>query len=752
MLRKKENGTQTERQQRVAMRRRAFILVIGVFLCFVLLAANLFHIQVMQQDFWQQKAVAQQLSDVQISANRGQIYDATMTVLAQTREVCTIVMSPKNILQEKTRVKIADELSKMLDVDRDTLYKQTQKSTSQYEVVKSKVDKAVGDKFINWANENGLAGVFRVVTDYKREYPLGSMLSTVMGFVGTDNVAREGLELKYNETLAGIPGRMVIAQNTSGDKLPTSLDYEYTVNAVDGNSLVLTVDEYIQQVTEKYLAQAITEFRATNRGCAIVMDVDTGAILAMATKGDYDPNNYLAISDPTTAEKIALLSGDEQAEAIRVARLTQYRNKALDFYEPGSVFKTVTASIGLEEGLVSENSEFFCNGTYHIADRYMDCWHAGHGQQNFRQAIANSCNPAFMTLGGLIRAPLFCKYYTGFGFTTRTGVDLLGEQTPSAALFYTPDTMKPVDVAASSIGQTFKVTPLQMATALCAITNGGKLMQPYIVQKVLDSEGNVISNTEPTVKRQVISEQTSRRVCDMLEEAVSGGAIGNAYIAGYRVGGKTGTSEKTETKSEEDKDENVEVIASFGGFAPAEDPEVVVLVMVDEPQTLKSGAGVAAPIARNILRDILPYLGVEPNYTEEELANLDHSVPQVTGKQVSVAATALNTASLSYETVGKGDRVVRQVPESGASIPKDGVVWLYTDDSELKTTKVPDLTGKSLSQVNQAAKRAGINVVVSGINTSGGVATAAKQSVQPGETVPKGTVVTVEFTYGDNIF
>ncbi len=752
MLRKKEKKEPTAQQQRVAMHKRALILVIGVSLCFALLAGNLFYIQVMNQDFWQQKAVTQQLSDVVISANRGQIYDANMTVLAQTREVCTIVMSPKNILQETTRVKIADELSEMLDVDRDTLYQQTLDSTSQYEVVKSKVDKAVGDKFIEWVNQNGLAGVFRVITDYKREYPLGSMLSTVLGFVGTDNVAREGLELRYNETLAGIPGRMVIAQNTSGDKLPTSLDYEYTVDAVDGNSLVLTVDQYIQQVTEKYLSEAIDEFQATNRGCAIVMEADTGAILAMATKGDYDPNNYLEISDPTTADRIAQLSGAEQAEALKQARLIQYRNKALDFYEPGSVFKTVTASMGLEEGLVSESTEFFCNGTYHIADRDMDCWHAGHGQQNFRQAIANSCNPAFMTLGGLIRSKLFCKYYIGFGFTTRTGVDLLGEQTPSSALYYTADTMTPVNVAASSIGQTFKVTPLQMATALCAIANGGELMQPYIVQKVLDSEGNVISETDPIVKRQVISESTSKRVCDMLEEAVSGGAIGNAYIAGYRVGGKTGTSEKTETKSEEDKDKNVEVIASFGGFAPAEDPEVVVFVMVDEPQTVKSGARVAAPIARNILRDILPYMGVEPNYTEEELANLDHSVPQVTGKRVSVAATALESASLTYNTVGNGEKVTRQIPESGASIPKDGVVWLYTDDSAVQMTKVPDFAGKSLSQVNQAAKYANINVVVSGINTSGGVATAVKQSVEPGQEIPKGSVVTVEFAYADNIF
>ena len=279
-----------------AMRYRTIVFVGLTFLCFALLTVQLFRIQVLQQDDWQKRAVAQQLSDVQISANRGQIYDANMSVLALTREVCTIVMSPKNILQEKTRVFIADELSAMLGVDRETLYKQTQDSASQYKVVKSKVDKSVGDTFIAWVNENRLGNVFRVVTDYKREYPLKNLLSCVLGFVGTDNVAREGLELQYDELLSGIPGRMVIAQNTSGDQLPTSLDYEYTVDATDGNSLVLTVDQYIQQVVDKYLVDALTEFQATNRGCAIVMDVETGAILAMSTKGDYDPNDYLTIA------------------------------------------------------------------------------------------------------------------------------------------------------------------------------------------------------------------------------------------------------------------------------------------------------------------------------------------------------------------------------------------------------------------------------------------------------------------------
>ncbi len=736
------------------MRNRTWFCVGVTFVCLALLVVQLFRIQVLQQDEWQKQAVAQQLADIKISANRGQIYDSNMSVLALTREVCTIVMAPCNIRREVTRQKIADELSVMLDVDRSTLYKQTLDSDSQYKVVKSKVDKSVGDTFIEWVNENSLGGVFRIVTDYKREYPLKNALSCVLGFVGKDNVAREGLELKYNETLSGIPGRMVAAQNTYGDHLPTALQYEYTVDATDGNSLVLTIDQYIQQVTDKYLQDALTEFRATNRGCAIVMDVDTGAILAMSTKGDYDPNDYLTIADPTLAEKIALMSGQEQTDAIVKARLEQYRNKALDFYEPGSVFKTFTAAMGLEEGLVTEQTPFYCGGMFSIADRNMKCWihPKGHGQQNFVQAIANSCNPAFMTLGTRIGTKLFSKYYAGFGFTNKTNVDLLGEQDVTLGLYHLPEKITPVDVAASSIGQTFKVTPLQMVTAMSAVANGGYLMKPYIVQKVLDADGNVISNTQPTVQRQMISENTSKRVCDMLANAVSSGSIKNAYISGYRVAGKTGTSEKTETKSEEEDDANVEIIASFGGFAPADDPQVAVLVMVDEPQYLKSGGGVAAPAAKKILKDILPYLGVEPNYTAEEIASLDRSTPNVVGATVSAAVTTLKASTLTYHTLGTQDTVLKQVPASGTTIPKGGSVWLYTDNRDVEMTTVPDFTGRTVAQVNQAANTAGVNVLLSGISASSGRPSATRQSAKAGQKVPKGTVITVEFTYADTIY
>lgn len=750
MAKATENKNVTTR----GMRGRTLLFVGLALACAVILVGRLFLLQVMQHETWQKLAISQQLADVEVPAGRGQIYDANMSVLAQTREVFNIVMDPGRIQQESTRQLIADELSVLLSVDRQKLYEQASDSASRYKVVKAKVDKSVADEFTAWVKEKKLGNVFYTLTDYKREYPLKNTLSCVLGFMGTDNVAREGLELKYNEILSGTPGRMVITQNEEGDRLPTALQYEYTVEAQNGNSLVLTVDQYIQQVAEKYLNDSLTEFKATNRGCAIVMDVDTGAILAMAVKGDYDPNNYLEIGDPTVAEVIAQLSGEEQAAALVAARQKQYRNKALEFYEPGSVFKTFTAAMAMEEGIVSEDSAFYCGGSITIADRNMRCWvHPnGHGQQNFVKAIANSCNPAFMKLSQSIGTRLFSKYYTGFGFTERTGADLLGEPFVSQSLYHTADKITPIDVATSSIGQTFEVTPLQMITALCAIANGGKLMQPYVVDKILDADGNVVSQTEPAVRRQVISADTSARVSAMLANAVSSGSIKNAYISGYRVAGKTGTSEKTETRDEETENENVEIIASFGGFAPADNPQVAVLVMVDEPQYLKSGGGVAAPTARKILKDILPYLGIEPNYTEAEIANLDRSAPLVVGSTLGAAATTLKASTLTYHVVGRGDTVVSQYPAAGTTIPQGGAVWLYTADAETQMTTVPDFSNRTVAQVNQAANRAGVNVLLSGIRTNAdGTATSSRQSIAAGTKVPKGTVVSVEFTYADNI-
>ncbi len=750
---KKPGATKTLTRQ---MRRRLLVvMVVLIVFCSGGVTVQLFSLQILQSERLQRGAVSQQLSDITISPNRGQIYDANMSILALTREVCTVIMSPKNIQNEETRTMIADELSVMLGVDRDKLYEQASDEKSQYKVVKAKIDKSVGDSFIDWVQEKGLNAVFRVVTDYKREYPMNNLLSSVLGFVGSDNLAKEGLEVKYDEVLSGTPGRLVTALNAWGDELPTRLPYENTVDAEDGYSLVLTVDQNIQQVVEKYLEEAINEYAAKNRGAAIVMDVQTGAILAMATKKDYNPNDYLTIADPDVAAQIALLSGDEQAAAVVKARNEQYRNKAVsDFYEPGSVFKTVTASIGLEEGLVSEDSRFTCVGYYSLPGvKPMRChvYPNNHGSQNFVQAIANSCNPVFMTLGNQIGAHLFYKYYTGFGFTERTGIDLLGEPLVSAGLYHHEEAIKPVDLATSSIGQTFKVTPLQMVTALAAIANGGNLMQPYIVQQVIDSNGNVISNAEPKVKRQVISADTSKRMAAMLENAVAGGAIRNAYVSGYRVAGKTGTSEKTEMKDENDPTgQDVEVVASFGGFAPADNPQVAVLVMVDEPNK-KSGGAVAAPVAKKILENILPYLGIEPRYTDKELAELNLTVPRVTSMTTAEAENSLKSKSLKSQVVGSGATVVRQVPEAGTSIPKDGTIWLYTDETPAETATVPDLREKTVSQVKQSASAAGLNIQLSGITAGDGDPKSIRQSVAPGTKVPKGTVVKVEFIYEDSV-
>ncbi len=750
---KKPGATKTLTRQ---MRRRLLVvMVVLIVFCSGGVTAQLFSLQILQSEYLQRGAVSQQLSDITISPNRGQIYDANLSILALTREVCTVIMSPKNIDDEETRTMIADELSVMLDVDRNKLYEQASDKNSQYKVVKAKIDKSVGDSFIDWVQEKELNAVFRVITDYKREYPMNNLLSSVLGFVGSDNLAKEGLEVQYDEVLSGTPGRLVTALNAWGDELPTRLPYENTVDAEDGYSLVLTVDQNIQQVAEKYLEEAINEYAAKNRGAAIVMDVQTGAILAMATKKDYNPNDYLTIADPDVAAQIALLSGDEQAAAVVKARNEQYRNKAVsDFYEPGSVFKTVTASIGLEEGIVSEDSRFTCVGYYTLPGvKPMRChvYPNNHGSQNFVQAIANSCNPAFMTLGNQIGAHLFFKYYTGFGFTQKTGIDLLGEPMVTSGLYHHEEAIKPVDLATSSIGQTFKVTPLQMVTALAAIANGGNLMQPYVVQQVVDSNGNVISNTEPKIKRQVISADTSKRMAAMLENAVAGGAIKNAYVSGYRVAGKTGTSEKTEMKDDDDPTgKDVEVVASFGGFAPADNPQVAVLVMVDEPNK-KSGGAVAAPVAKKILENILPYLGVEPRYTEKELAELNLTVPRLTSLTTAEAENSLKSKSLKSQVVGSGATVVRQVPEAGTSIPKDGTIWLYTDETPTETATVPDFREKTVAQVNQSASAAGLNIQLSGITAGDGDPKSARQSVAPGTKVPKGTVVKVEFIYEDTV-
>ena len=764
--------TPTTRMPTRQMRNRArFILVLVAVIFSVANILQLGRLQLLESEDWQKRAVSQQLSDTVVSAKRGPIYDADMQPLATSADVWKIVMSPKNIsacdwqdlegvdkeqkLSDEDallllRKTIATDLSEMFGVDYDKVYKQTGKISSQYEVIQSKVEYKEKTAFVEWAEKNGLTKAFYIVTDYKRYYPQGSLASTILGFTGTDNNGLEGLEAKYNSVLSGTPGRIITAQNGIGDEMPTTMEYTKVVDPEDGYGLVTTIDSTVQMYTEKYLAEAVESTGALHRGVAIVMDVNTGAILAMATKGDYNPNDPFTVSDPTTKELLATLSGNEQSEALYAARQLQWRNKAItDSYEPGSVFKVFTTAMALEEGKASESTCYECTNSLLVEGwpKPIRChvYPNKHGTLDLPMAISKSCNPYFMRLGLDLGADTFFTYFNGFGFTEKTGVDMNGEQ--NDGIYHSLKTLQDsqASLATASFGQTFQVTPLQMITAMCAIANGGKLMTPYVVSKVLDADGNVISTTQPKMKRQIISEETSQRICKILGDIVNGGGSKNAYVAGYRVAGKTGTSEKRATANEDD------VIASFSGFAPADNPQVAVLVLLDDPQTeVRYGGTLSAPVAQKIFESILPHLGIEPSYTEEELSSLSRITPDVTGQTTAVAQNKIVNAGLKSSIVGSGDKVVMQVPEAGQTIPAGGTVLLYTDASEADMVTVPNFIGLTVTEANARAAQLGLNIQLTGlVSGSGDAAYSNRQSIKEGERVFRGTVIEVNFYYQD---
>ena len=518
--------------------------------------------------------------------------------------------------------------------------------------------------------------------------------------------------------------------------------YEKVISAQEGSSLVLTIDSYIQHVTEKYLEAAVIENKVANRGVAVTMNVNSGAILSMAVLGDFDPNEPFKLSESDTA-LLEGLEGDERTKKLSELRNKQWRNKAVsDSYEPGSVFKIITAAAALEENLTSRHSTYNCPGYIVIAGHHYDCHkHSGHGTQTLEEAISNSCNPAFITLGSRLGADLFSKYFEAFGLTEKTGIDLPGEV---SSLYYTADRMGPVELSSASFGQSFTITPIQLLTAISASVNGGYLVEPYVVSQVIDSDGNIKNTTKTTVKRQVISQETSKLLCEMLETVVDGGGGKNAYVPGYRIGGKTGTSQKLVEINLSGQDNLY--VASFCGIAPINDPEIAVLVLLDEPTGGSYyGGTVSAPVGGQILADVLPYLGYEPQYSEEELANLSVDVPSVVDSTVASAKQQLTSVGMSYKIIGGGDTVIKQVPAAGKSVSTGSKIVLYTDDTAPTKVKVPDLSGMTPSVVNSSAISCGINVEFSGNTISGGSVISYKQSIAPNTEVDAGTVVTVYF-------
>ena len=730
---------------------RLVMLMLGAAMA--VLIVRLFYLQVVQADMWKEKASSQQMYSTSITATRGNIYDRNMKTLARSVTVWTVFISPAE-MKEEQRELVASGLSEILDVDYDMVYEKSLKTWRYNETIKRRVDNDTADEVTAFIQENDIRGIY-LTEESMRYYPYGNLASTVLGFTGSDGSGAYGLEAYYNKALSGTDGVIASVRNAKGTAMPFSEQQIY--DAEDGQSLVLTIDETVQHYLEKHLENAVQEHEVQNRAVGIVMDVKTGETLAMSTKPDFDPNEPSAIYDTATAEALAEqleeAGGDEEKldayyEALGEAQLAQWRNKAIsDPYEPGSVFKLITASAALETGTVTGSTPFYCPGYIEVAGNRIACWKAGgHGNLDFVGAIKGSCNPAFIMTGQALGAELFMEYLDKFGLYDVTGVDLPGEAT---SIMHSRETMLNENMASlssASFGQTFKVTALELMTAVNATVNGGYLMQPYVVSQVLDSDGNVISSTEPVVVRQVISEETSALVASYAEQVVSGegGSGARAAVPGYRIGGKTGTSQKLDQEGDE-------TILSFYGFAPADDPEIAVLVMLDEPQKNNQyGSVIAAPVVGNILADILPYLGFEPSYTEEELSSADMATPYLINYGLQEAQSTLVQAGLEYRVVGSGTTVVGQTPGAAMPIPGGGTVVLYTEEGEKTTASVPYVIGKTGNEANRLILNAGFNIKIEGESLEHEGCVAVAQSIEAGENAEIGTVITVTFEVQGN--
>lgn len=719
----------------------AIILVIG----FGAATCRLAFLQVVKGESLSQKAVEQQLHDTEISAKRGTIYDRTGKVLAQSASVWRVVMAPANFKTDEQREYVAKNLSKILDLDYDEVLKET-KENSYYVSVKRKIETKERNKILklqdNLSEKYQLENVIQLLDDYKRYYPYNELASSVIGFTGEDDQGLEGLEYQYNKYLSGTSGRLISARNSQGVDMPFA--YEQSVDAKDGNNLVLTIDETVQAVVEKYMQQNIITNKVYNRGCAIMMDVTNGEIIAMATVGGYDLNEPYTIADETKQKEIKAITDEKKKnKAYNEALAEQWRNKAIsDTYYPGSVFKIITSAMALEEGVVNaDTSTFNCTGSMLVGDRLIHCddWN-GHGTQTFEQAIINSCNPAFMQIGAKVGAAKFWEYYQAFGYSELTGIDLPGESDDQ----FFPGSMGVVDLAVASFGQGFSITPIQMITAVSAVANGGNLVQPHVVKQIQDSNGNVVQNYDTKIKRKVVSSSVSKTLNTILQHNSEQRGVKCGYVAGYRVAGKTGTSEKL---VDSNGDGVEDYIASFLGYAPADNPKYAMLMFFDTPTGDNYyGSVVAAPVFSQIMEEVLPYLEVETEYTDSERENLDAIAGQYVGLSTEDAQQQISDEGLTPVVKGSGSKVIAQMPESNSTVPKGGTVVLYTDKSSAKeTVEVPNLLDMSLSDVNSVASQYGLNVSVKGTSSTSGDGISTKQSIAEGTKVSEGTVITVTF-------
>lgn len=751
------------------LRRTLFLMIVCGIVAFIVLAIQLFRLQILDHDKYESLAIDQQVRETNVSANRGTIYDRNGKILAASADVSNIFISPAEIKKNnEDPVLIAQGLSEILGVDYGKILEMTQDTGSWYKTVARKVEDDLTEQVRQFKSENNLIGV-KIESDTKRYYPYGSLASHVIGFVGTDNYGLSGIESYYDDVLTGTDGRVIRATNAAGTQLLYT-NYEDYYDAQDGSDVVLTIDATIQYYLEKHLQQAVEDYDIRKGAAAIAMDPKTGEILGLVSLDNFDLNNYQAVSEEVQEEIDAAETDEEKSALLSAAQQKQWRNKAIsDTYEPGSVFKIITLSMALEEGVTDINDSFYCGGSIQVTgdDEPRNCWkRQGHGAQTLTQAVQHSCNVAFINLGVRVGARSFYKFAEAFGFlnlpedtsaipSARTGIDIAGESGSiwwSQDLFYQSNNLS--QLAAASFGQTFTVTPIQMITAVSACINGGYLMKPYLVKEVQGDDGEVLSTNQPTVVRQVISEDTSATVRSFLERVVGDPVDGtgkNAYVAGYSIGGKTGTSEKV---SQDAAGGAKEYIVSFLGFAPTDDPKIAILVLLDTPSNdtgiYISGGQMAAPVVGNMMADILPYLGVEPDYSETEKENMDKTMPDVKGMSLTEAQIAVTNAGLTCRVIGDGDTVTDQLPVAYSIIADGSQVILYAGtEPSAEQEAVPNLIGYSYTDAALILSWYGLFVRTDSSVTNPDLQMVSTQSIAEGEMVDHGTIVNVTLVSGD---
>ncbi len=739
---RRKTGRKMSKSPSVTIRIRILAASMAVILGFSVLFGRLIKIQIIDAEEYQLQAAETHLEVTEIAANRGAIYDKNGNKLAMSTTAWTICVAPNSIKNDTQRELIVSGLSEILGVSESYLREKCERDT-MYAVVKARVDKATVEEITAYASNNGLGRCIFVEEDVSRKYPYENFAASVIGFVNSDYVGSYGLEAYYDEILSGTSGKLVSARDSWGQKMP--FEYDELYSSEDGNSIYTTIDEGVQYFVEKHLELAVKEHNVKERAACIAMDPNTGKILAMATKGDFDPNNYTALPD-SVKEEIAKLPEDEQGEATLSAQYDMWRNKVIsDPYEPGSVFKIITLASALECTTTTMGDRFTCIGYHNVGDRKISCWkNFGHGDQSLQEAVQNSCNPAFIEIGLRMGIENFQNYFEAFGLTEKTNVDLPGE---AVSIYH--KTMTEINLASSAFGQTFKVTPIQLVTAVCAAVNGGYLYEPYLVEKVVSEDGSIVEEYEPKVIRQVISEDTSETVRKILSTVVSDGSGRTAAVPGYEIGGKTGTSEKLDQTNEEGEVDAY--VSSFLAVAPADDPQIVILLLLDEAQMENPyGSVVAAPVVGAMLGDILPYLGIEPHYTQAELEAMTGKVKNVTENLVHDAMTTLRLQGYSVTVVGEGSTVVAQSPEAGSQLSAGGTITLYTDESLIpREIEVPDVTGMTVTEVNNAIIGAGLKLKLIGVSESATDQVAYTQTPAAGEKVMPGTIIEVSFTVKD---